>query len=312
MHASEVIESYIDDVVRLLPGRMREDVASELRSLLNEELLSRAKESGHAPDEALALALVRDYGRPNEAAARYHPPVAIVDPADSTNFLRAAILGALGWLLLSAVGKRLPPEMAPPDHFAEIGILSWLGLLVLAFGVKGWSRRRWPAKSPWRPRHRDEANRLGAAATAPIAAFFIAFYAAPNWMLDKLTGGRIDASWAAYTAEFQQSRLPGFLALMAALVGLLVFAAIQGRWSPLTRRLNIALNLAIACLLLVFAVDGGMFQSAQADQIARDVLGLVGLVYLTGVGAMIYGEIGRRARLPGEPAAAPVGKGSAT
>ncbi len=38
MHATEVIETYIDDTVRLLPRRQRDDVATELRSLLNEEL----------------------------------------------------------------------------------------------------------------------------------------------------------------------------------------------------------------------------------------------------------------------------------
>ena len=55
MHATEVIESYIDDTVRLLPVRQRDDVASELRSLLNEELHSRARESARPPDESLAL-----------------------------------------------------------------------------------------------------------------------------------------------------------------------------------------------------------------------------------------------------------------
>ena len=74
MHASEVIETYIDDTVRLLPRRQRDDVATELRSLLNEELHARAQESGRPPDESLALSLVRDYGRPNEVAARYQPP----------------------------------------------------------------------------------------------------------------------------------------------------------------------------------------------------------------------------------------------
>ena len=59
MHATEVIETYIDDTVRLLPRRLRNDVATELRSLLNEELPARTQESGCPPDEALALSLAR-------------------------------------------------------------------------------------------------------------------------------------------------------------------------------------------------------------------------------------------------------------
>jgi hypothetical protein len=72
MRATEVIESYIDDTERLLPRRQRDDVASELRSLLNEELHARAQQSGRPPDESLALPLVRDYGNSNEVAVRYH------------------------------------------------------------------------------------------------------------------------------------------------------------------------------------------------------------------------------------------------
>ena len=34
MHATEVIERYVDDTVRLLPKRQRDDVATELRALL--------------------------------------------------------------------------------------------------------------------------------------------------------------------------------------------------------------------------------------------------------------------------------------
>jgi hypothetical protein len=62
MSTAEVIESYIDDIVRLLPRRQQDDVAAELRSLLNEELHARAQVSGHPSDEPLALLLVRSYG----------------------------------------------------------------------------------------------------------------------------------------------------------------------------------------------------------------------------------------------------------
>ena len=49
MHATEVIETYINDTVRLLPRRQRDDVATELRSLLNEELHAQAQERGARP-----------------------------------------------------------------------------------------------------------------------------------------------------------------------------------------------------------------------------------------------------------------------
>jgi len=293
MHATEVIETYIDDTVRFLPRRQRDDVATELRSLLNEELHAQAQESGRPPDESLALSLVRGYGHPNEAAARYQPPWAIIDPADSTSFMRAAIIGAGALVLLGAISKRLPSLPETADNLVKLGLLVWLGLLVVAFGAKNWIRRRWPATVLWEPRDRDRANRVGTAVVVPIATFFVVLYGAPTWVLDQISGGRFDTSWTAYTADFQRLRLPCFIGLMVGLLALLSFVAIQGRWRRLTRRINIGLNLALACLVLFFAVDGNIFQSSLVDQIARDVLALVGVIYLPSVGVQLYGEIGR-------------------
>jgi hypothetical protein len=293
MHATEVIETYIDDTVRFLPRRQRDDVATELRSLLNEELHAQAQESGRPPDESLALSLVRGYGQPNEAAARYQPPWAIIDPADSTSFMRAAIIGAGALVLLGAISKRLPSLTETADTLIKIGLLVWLGLLVVAFGAKNWIRRRWPATVLWEPRDRDRANRVGTAVVVPIATFFVVLYGAPTWVLDQISGGRLDTSWTAYTADFQRLRLPCFIGLMVGLLALLSFVAIQGRWRRLTRCINIGLNMALACLILSFAVDGNIFQSSLVDQIARNVLALVAVIYVPSVGVQLYGEIGR-------------------
>ncbi len=293
MHANEVIETYIEDTVRLLPRRQRDDVAAELRSLLNEELHARAQESGRAPDESLALALARDHGRPNEVAARYQAPWAIIDPADSTSFMRAAIIGAGALVLFAAMSERQPSLRETGLNLINIGILVWLGILVVAFGAKNWIRRRWPATVRWEPRDRDRANRVGTAVVVPIAAFFVVLYAAPTWALGRLSGGRLDTSWAAYTADFQRLRLLWFIGLMVGLLALLAFVAIQGRWRRLTRSINIGLNMALACLILVCAVDGDVLQSSQVDKIARDLLALVALIYVPSVGVQLYGEIGR-------------------
>ena len=285
MHASEVIETYIDDTVRLLPRRQRDDVAAELRSLLNEELHARAQESGRPPDEAMALSLVRGYGHPNEVAARYQPAWTIIAPADSRSFMRAAIIGAAALLLLSLSRRRpLPPLPGTTDDLVTIGILAWLGVLVVAFGAKNWIRWHWPATAAWKPRDRDRVNRVATAVLVPIATFFVVLYGAPTWVLDQISGGRFNTSWAVYTADFQRLRLPLFIGLMVGLLALLSFVAIQGRWRRLTRRINIGLNIALAGLILSFAVNGNIFQSSVVDQIARNVLALVAAIYVPGVG----------------------------
>jgi hypothetical protein len=298
MQATEVIETYILDTVRFLPRRQRDDVATELRSLLNEELLALAQDSGRPPDESLALSLVRSYGRPNEVAARYQPPWAIIDPADSTSFMRAAFIGAGALVLLGTISKRLPPRPGTTDSPVEIGILVWLGVLVLAFGAKSWKSRRWSAKLLWKPRDRDRANRVGTALVVPIAAFFVALYGAPTWVLGQISCGRFDTSWAAYTPDFEHLRLPCWIGLMVSLLVLLSVVAIEGRWRRRTRYINIGLNLALACLILSCAVDGPIFRSSPVDQIARNVLALVAVIYLPSVGVQLYGEIGRLDRAP--------------
>ena len=80
---------------------------------------------------------------------------------------------------------------------------------------------------------------------------------------------------------------------MVGLLALLSFVAVHGRWSWLTRSINIGLNLAMAGLILSLAVDGNIFQLSVVDQISRDVLALVAAIYVPSVGIMLYGEIGR-------------------
>jgi hypothetical protein len=298
MRAEEVIDLYIDDTVRLLPTRLRDDVAAELRGLLHEELSARAKQSGRPPDDALALSLVRGFGAPNEVAARYHSAWTIIDPADSRSFMRAAIVGSSAVLLLSALRRHVPAMPGAVDDMVALLVLAWLGLLVMAFGLKSWIRRRRPGWAHWKPRDRDRANRAGTAILVPIAMLCVILYAVPRWIFSLISGGRFDTSWAAYTENFQRFRLPWFIGCMFALLWLVSYVAVRGRWDRLTRRFNIVLNIVLACLILTFAVEANIFQSSAVDQIARGVLALVAAIYVPSVGVQIYGEFGRIDRAP--------------
>ena len=123
-------------------------MAAELRTLLNEELHARAQESGRSPDEALALSLVRGFGRPNEVAARYQPVWTIIDPADSRSFARAAIIGAGSLLVLSALTRLLPSCRGSPTTWSRSGSwpgsASWLSPSERRTGFAGAGRRRRP------------------------------------------------------------------------------------------------------------------------------------------------------------------------
>lgn len=73
MDPNAIIDSYVADVVRYLPRRQRADVALELRSLLDDELASRAADAGRPADPALVMELLTTFGAPRDVADRYRP-----------------------------------------------------------------------------------------------------------------------------------------------------------------------------------------------------------------------------------------------
>ncbi|HEY9324209.1 MAG TPA: hypothetical protein VIP50_04695, partial [Agromyces sp.] len=101
MDPDVIIESYVSNVVGRLPRRQRADVGFELRSLLREELAGHADDAGRPADEAMALALLGAFGRPQDVADRYRPAgFTIIRPADAPQFAWIALGGvALQWAI---------------------------------------------------------------------------------------------------------------------------------------------------------------------------------------------------------------------
>lgn len=101
MNAQELIQSYIDDVALRLPRTLRNDVGLELRTLLLDQLEAAASAADRAPDAAMATALLRDFGRPEDVADRYRPRgFTIIEPEQGPVFVKLAAAGmALQWTL---------------------------------------------------------------------------------------------------------------------------------------------------------------------------------------------------------------------
>jgi hypothetical protein len=92
----EVIESYIADVAERLPPHGRADIACELHALLTDDLRGRSKSACRPADETMARALITDFGRPDDVAARYRPTgLTIIPPEQSGVFLTAAMVGVV-------------------------------------------------------------------------------------------------------------------------------------------------------------------------------------------------------------------------
>jgi hypothetical protein len=281
---NEIIESYVRDVAACLPRARRDDVAFELRALLDEELAARAQAAGRAPDKSMAMALLAGFGRPAELAQRYHARPALVAAADTHHFLIWAVGGAVVLGMHSALGHAVDTDAL---------FLQWLGLLLVGFALADWLRRRQPDAFRWKPTRGPEwmPRSLSALSLVATLVFPVAMYAAPvafaGWLLPdavRVDGLVLDPRFAGSAL-----RLLTLALLVAMALGYAVALGLGQRPAWL-RRIEVGLNLGVGLLLIAHAsplgVAGGglahgVFVSAQANTVAAPIfLGVGGLMVL--------------------------------
>lgn len=305
MNANDLIEAYITDVAVRLPRKQRNDVAFELRALLNEELQAKAEATGRGVDEALATELLHALGRPADVAARYRPTLTIIDPADGRTFLRASVIGLAiiwcaglltvlrqpigsGWDFLQALGQWWGGTVIPS--------MWWPGLLVVGFGLASWARRRWPQTSEWKPRAGDRIHGGRAAMAMGVIGILCGLFVLidPHWVLDFFWGGRAaPAAYEAltYTDTFRQRQAPWLLVLIVLNIPLLITVIVKGRWSPAMRRLEVGLSL-VDCAVLVWTVlDGPVFIAPNSDRTVKVFLVLIVAFTLLDIGIKRYRSV---------------------
>jgi hypothetical protein len=299
MTPDELINCYITDVARLLPGSKRNDVAYELGALLREELRGRAGDAGRLPDEAMALELLRAFGHPAEVADRYRPPgVTFIKPSESRMF---AVLSLGGVALQWAVS--LPLAFNGEDRLALLGrwwvsyglaAFWWPGFLVVIAMIAAWISQNAKAAAPWRPRatDRDTINRaawiLGIAAAVAGTAFLVVL----PWAIENVSNPNLAAA-LKFDPEFLVQRAPVVLAFMLGHIALYVMLVIEGRWRKLTRWLDIMISLAIAAILVWFTAAGPIFEAEPADETTKGILAFLILIILLDITFKVWRAFAR-------------------
>lgn len=296
MNAHELIESYVTDVAVQLPRKQRNDVALELRALLNEELQARADEAGRPADAAMATAFLQSFGRPADVAARYGPALTIIDPADGRSFLRATVVGlALIWSLGLLLRLREPIESGS-DLVRALGLwwggtvipsMWWPGVLVVSFGLASWARRRWPQTGEWKPRAGDRILGGRAAMILAVLGMLCGLFVLldPTWLLDVLFGGKAaPEAYAAltYTTAFRQRQAPFLFVLVALNVPLFISVIVRGRWLSIQRRMELELGLATCAVMLWTLLDGPIFKASSSDGVAKFCMLMIVVATLLG------------------------------
>lgn len=289
MNANDVITSYVNEVAVQLPRKLRNDVAFELRALLLEECQAKAEETGRQFDAGLVIDFLQGFGHPNEVAARYQPAVNIIDPADGGKFLRFTMIGLVLIWSLGLLANFSQPIHSGTDFIRALSSwwgktvipsFWWPGVLVVGFGMASWARQRSPIKSTWQPRAQDAITGGRVAVALGLTAMLCGIYLLinPTWILDVIWSGK--AAPAAYTAltyteSFLQRQAPFLFTLVVLNIPFFFAVMIQGRWSPLLRRLETGLSL-LTCAVMTWAiVDGAIMMSPVSDSTAKFFMGLI-------------------------------------
>ncbi|MEJ0058567.1 MAG: hypothetical protein WDM79_02790 [Terricaulis sp.] len=284
MSPKEIIESYVDDVVLLLPARQRKDVGIELRELLFEELGNRAGEN--PVDEATVRALLKDFGAPGDVASRYRPAGITAIPArEGRVFAWLSIGGVLAQWALS-----LPIEVILPTHddlATRLGVwaagsglhaFALPGALAFSAMVWAWWKHRstgddtvtlaFPGELPaLRPIESSEVNRLAWFTALVTFAVSIPFYASIPYYIARLDEPA--RSTLTLDPDFVANRAPWLLVVWVAQLVLFIFVLFKGRWVAATRKIEMALNVAGAAMLAWFVLGGPMLVNPEIDGYAK-------------------------------------------
>lgn len=278
MNPNDVIDAYVADVVRRVPGKARNEIGLELRGLLGEMLADRAQAEGRVADDAMVLALLRDFGTPAEVAARYRPPGTVIIPAEQTRSFALLSVGgiALQWALtLPGVdGGTLTRWWLTWG----LGALWWPGLMVMSALIGAGLRRLGWFQPAWRPRVVDpeRINRGAVAFGLAWSAIGVAVMVALPWISGALPAPLPQVF--ALDPEFLRVRAPWALLLWLEHLVTLAVVLYRGRQSLLTRRLELGFGFAWIALLVWWLAAGPMFVAKATDDGARAAIGLVILI----------------------------------
>jgi len=161
----QLLDRYIESIAQKLPPRERLDVASEIRSTLQDMLEDRSQAAGRPVDEAMLREALAEYGSPARVAATYLPERYLVGPQLYPIFILVVkiVLGVLTALALVGLGITLFSAPINAARFVEAvggalasyyqGMLTVFGNIVLIFAIL---QRVLPAKELENRRDEDE------------------------------------------------------------------------------------------------------------------------------------------------------------
>jgi hypothetical protein len=251
---TEWIDRYVNEVGRRLPPRQRADVEREIRSLIEDEVVGRqdaaAGDSAPQPSaEATVLAVLEQFGAPEEMAARYQAPRYLISPAIFPVYqivlgivLAVTVFASLFGLAVAAgTGGVRPLDDTMTALFGSV--LQAFGSVTLIFvalerlGVSA-SRKRAPA---WNPRSlppvKDE-QRISIFETAVEIGFLAALLGLTiNYLYSGAGPVYYNGEWQPLPIFSQEllQYIPWLAVIWGADILVNIVLLARGRWEPATR-----------------------------------------------------------------------------
>ncbi len=299
----KLIERYLNEIGRYLPGNKRADILAELRSVLEDSLEAKA---GPEPSEGEIAEVIREMGAPAKVAAAYHPASQYLIGPELFPLFKLV----LGIVLLTSIGGQLIATVVSVmfgDGQVRIlemllgllnsipvtlGIVTLVFYLLQRFEVNPDFKEE--AFDPYKlPKFEDEepVNRVEQVVGIVMGVLFFIVLA---WFADQGAFG-----WSRVNGVFENPVLERYffwigLSITAGIV-LSIILLWRGRWQTSTRIANVGINLF--SLVVLFQLIQGHREWLRAAGYSGNFMVINELTEIIGEGTQLIGMLGTQIAL---------------
>ncbi|MFH1523653.1 MAG: hypothetical protein ABIF04_01700 [Chloroflexota bacterium] len=290
---SNLINRYLAELGKHLPLKNRADIQKEIRSILEDMLEECSRKAGRLADEELVVALLKEYGKPEDVAASYLPERTLIGPQLYPIFSLVAwvALSVLGIVLLITMSigsfstSQTPVEMLETAFalLLKIGgaLVTAFGSIVITFAIMEripWSRGEFRKEKEdeskaWNPRDLPEVQDVEKFSIPGLVAeivftgiALVVFNFFSQVFSLGITFQNSEWTFLPLLSEAFFRYLPYINGLWILQIVLNLILLRQGRWQTATRWMRFAL-LALGIVLAAFMLTGPDLVVSNAEAI---------------------------------------------
>jgi hypothetical protein len=279
-----LIERYISAVRDALPAKQRQDVTTEIRSLIQDALDDRSKTEGRPVDDEMTAQVLKEFGPPEKIAAPYLPERYLIGPRLYPTFILVLKIAlpiiAVLVLVTSFIGTEQLSSMSASEFITQVAkalgnsfssVIAAFGNIVLIFAILQVTLPEFKLQTrEWDPRNLkaiSQPDKIKRGDVIVELVFTLLALIIFNFYLDKVgIYNNLNGQWfftPVLTAAFN-AYIPWFDLLWILTIVLDLILLSRNSWNTLTRLFSIFLsgiNIAIAVSLLsniknVYTLEG--------------------------------------------------------